>query len=59
METHNDFSTEKVLTTHFYKLPAAFFNITPKPDMLQISFFVKNISVIMPKKRNKFYIGFL
>ena len=34
-------------------------NITPKHDMLQISFSGNNIPVIMPKKKDKFYICIL
>ena len=39
----------------FLNLSAAFLNITPQPDMLQISLFGKEIPVIMPKKKDKFY----
>ena len=35
------------------------FWIIPKPDMLQISFFGKDIPVIMPNKKDKFYICIL
>ena len=34
-------------------------NITPKPDMLQISFFGKDIPVIMPKEKDKFHMCIL
>ena len=43
--------------SHFYNLPAVFFNITPKPGMLQI--FGKDIPVIMSKKKDKLYICIL
>ena len=39
--------------SHFYNLPAAFLNIPPKADMLNISFFVQTF-VIMPKKNDNF-----
>ena len=38
----------------FITFPQPFLNITPKADMLQISFFDKDIPVIMPKKRINF-----
>ena len=34
-------------------------NITPKSDMLQITFFGKDIPVIMPKEKDKFYMCIL
>ena len=49
--------------SHFYDLPAVFLNITSKLDMLK-NFFLSqfhgctDISAIMPKKKDKFYITF-
>ena len=41
--------------SHFKKLPAAFLNLTPKPDILKITLGT-NIQTIMPKNKDKFYI---
>ena len=40
--------------SHSYNLPAAFLNITPKPDMLKKNHFCTDIPAIMPKKRVSF-----
>ena len=45
--------------SHFYNLPAAFLDITPKPDMLKKIIFCIDIPAIMAKKKDKFYIYIL
>ena len=43
---------------HFNNLTAAFLNITPKPYVTNF-IFGTDIPVILPKKKNKFYICIL
>ena len=44
--------------SHLYNLPAAFLNITPKPDMLQISFLAKTFQSLCLRKRINFTFAF-
>ena len=44
--------------THSYNLPTTLLNITPKPDFLKCHF-CTDIPVIMPKKKDNFYIYIL
>ena len=40
--------------SHFYNFPAAFLNITPKPDMLHISFLAQTFQTLCLRKRINF-----
>ena len=52
--------------SHFYDVPASLLNITPKPDMLKISFFAQTLQSLcllwMTKSYNNLtliWVGFL